>query len=566
MATSTSEPVVHRTCQERTSGIVWIHRRWTPHLGPRKGSVRKNFPVGIGKISRLRYDSFCVVPSVRREPRWPGHCSSSVQSPRPRESIVTQLSFPPPAFKSWHRTGILVILMAASIATVALLTYQDVKWRYAESLQEYARAQETLARSLALELSTRLALHTARQAALGPASGQAAQADPLSLAALTEGLGQIEQPGALAIFVLRPGSTVFEAPDGQTFASEPLWQAVQRGVRTLRMTRPDAARLRLPRRAAVVGLAPLQTAAHDVYWVAAVATIYRARDREDAAGWRMVLAVLVAASAVLLLGGAALWGQQRALRAHNSLLVEDAHRRRDTELARASRAATIGTLAMGITHELSTPLGIITARAEQLQSKVAGDDRNLRSVRIILEQAERMSQIIRGLLGLARGQGVAATVLTPQAVMRGAVSLLEHRFAEAGVRLRVNVPASSACLRGDQRLLEHALVNLLQNACDACSSGSLGRGLVELTVRVEADRVIFSVVDGGVGICAEAAAHAMEPFFTTKPAGQGTGLGLAIAHEIVKSHRGTLRIAPRAEGGTCAEISLPTLSEEEHAE
>jgi signal transduction histidine kinase len=463
----------------------------------------------------------------------------------------------------------LVILMAASIATVALLTYQDVKWRYAESLQEYARAQETLARSLALDLSTRLALQAVRQAAQQETAGQPARqpssAVPGLLTGLTEGLGQIEQPGALAIFVLRPGSTVFEAPDGQTFASDPLWQAVQRGVRTLRMTRPEAARLRLPRRAAVAGLAPLQTAAHDVYWVAAVATIYRARDREDAAGWRMVLAVLVAAAAVLLLGGAALWGQQRALRAHNSLLVEDAHRRRDTELARASRAATIGTLAMGITHELSTPLGIITARAEQLQSKVAGDDRNLRSVRIILEQAERMSQIIRGLLGLARGQSVAATVLTPQAVARGAVSLLQHRFAEAGVRLRFTEPTSPVRLRGEQRLLEHALVNLLQNACDACASGPPSRALVDLSVRVTADRVIFAVVDGGAGISAEAAAHAMEPFFTTKPAGQGTGLGLAIAHEIVKSHRGTLRIAPRAEGGTCAEISLPTLSEDEHA-
>jgi hypothetical protein len=58
----------------------------------------------------------------------------------------------------------------------------------------------------------------------------------------------------------------------------------------------------------------------------------------------------------------------------------------------------------------------------------------------------------------------------------------------------------------------------------------------------------------------------MEPFFTTKPIGQGTGLGLAVAHEIVKSHRGTLRIAPRPEGGTCAEISLPLLPEEDYVE
>lgn len=467
--------------------------------------------------------------------------------------------FPLSPSRPWHRTSVLIVLMVVAISTVALLTYQDVKWRYAESLSEYARAQETLARSLASELSARIALWSAQE----PESVQRHQ--PLPIAQLAQGLAQIEQPGSLAIYVLAPGETVFHAPDGQTFASETLLQAVHGGQTTLRMSREEAGRLRLPRRAAVVGLASQKTPAQQIFWVAAVATVYRARDRENAASWRMVLAVLVAAGAMLLLGGAALWGQKRELRAQHSLLVEDARRRRDTELERASRAATMGTLAMGITHELSTPLGIITARAEQLQSKVAGDDRNLRIVRVILEQAERMSQIICGLLGLVRGQNVAAQVLTPHAVVHGAVSLVEHRFSEAGVPLLLDEPTTPALLRGDQRLLEHALVNLLLNACDACTAKSPSPSCVELVVRIAEGKVIFQVIDSGAGISPEAAARAMEPFFTTKPAGQGTGLGLAIAHEIVKSHRGTLAIAPRAEGGTCADIALPVLPEEEHA-
>ena len=69
--------------------------------------------------------------------------------------------------------------------------------------------------------------------------------------------------------------------------------------------------------------------------------------------------------------------------------------------------------------------------------------------------------------------------------------------------------------------------------------------------------VIFTVTDDGAGISAENAERAAEPFFTTKPAGKGTGLGLAIATEIAKSHRGTLRIAPRAPKGTRAEIRIP---------
>jgi two-component system NtrC family sensor kinase len=100
-------------------------------------------------------------------------------------------------------------------------------------------------------------------------------------------------------------------------------------------------------------------------------------------------------------------------------------------------------------------------------------------------------------------------------------------------------------------------VNLLLNACDACSPG----GHVELHVLLREQQILFRVIDDGAGISQEAAARAMEPFFTTKPVGKGAGLGLAVTHEIIKSHRGSLRVGPRQEGGTCAEIVLPQAEE-----
>lgn len=443
------------------------------------------------------------------------------------------------------RTGILVVLMTLSILTVATLTYQDVKHRYAESMEEFAGSQETLARCLAHDLSTQLARV--------PQVHRAA------------GMKSIEQPGSLVLLFLRPGAERFETTDGRTVPSELLHESIRSGDPTLRVPREVAQQLGLPRRTAVAGLARLQVGTGPVWWVAAVASAHRARDREAAAGWRMVLAVLVAAGSVLLIGGVALYGQRRELRAEHALAVEDARRKREAELERASRAATIGTLAMGITHELSTPLGVITARAEQLLAKVAGDERGERCVRAIQEQAERMSQIIRGMLGLARGQNPVAKELSPFALVRGAVSLVEHRFAEAGVPLRVDVEETPPRLRGDPRLLEHALVNLLLNACDACVATQSEPRSVELSVHLAESQATFRVIDNGTGISPEAAARAMEPFFTTKPIGQGTGLGLAIAQEIVKSHRGTLRIAALAQRGTAAEISLPILPEEDHA-
>jgi len=108
-------------------------------------------------------------------------------------------------------------------------------------------------------------------------------------------------------------------------------------------------------------------------------------------------------------------------------------------------------------------------------------------------------------------------------------------------------------IQSDRGLLEHAIVNLLLNACEACDPG----GHVEVVARSDADHVVFVVTDDGAGISAENAARATEPFFTTKPAGRGTGLGLAIAAEIAKTHRGNLTIAPNPERGTRACIEIP---------
>jgi two-component system, NtrC family, sensor kinase len=211
---------------------------------------------------------------------------------------------------------------------------------------------------------------------------------------------------------------------------------------------------------------------------------------------------------------------------------------------------------MGIAHEVSTPLGVIVGRAEQLGSRVAGDDRAAHGARVILEQAERIRLLVRRFLDLARGGAPALDRVASSSVVRGAVALVDHRFAKAGIKLMTDIPTELPMIQCDPALLEHALVNLLLNACEACTSG----GNVEISARSDGQHVAFVVTDDGTGITPEDAARATEPFFTTKPEGVGTGLGLAIASEIVKSHRGALTIEPRSPRGTRALVEIPVSS------
>jgi signal transduction histidine kinase len=350
-----------------------------------------------------------------------------------------------------------------------------------------------------------------------------------------------------------PNSSGFIASDGSVVRSKPLELAVSGARDSVHLSRQEAAKLGLPARTAIVGLSGIETPLGR-WTLLVVATAERERDRELRARDRLVLGVVVAAALVLTFGGLAMRKQRMELELAHRLAISTLQTERDERLVRADKLATMGALATGIAHEVSTPLGVILGRAEQLLPKQT-DERGRRAVETITTQIERIHAVIRGFLALARGEQPMAEHCAPGALVQAAVALVEHRFEKASVRLRTDVATEPLKVSCDPRLFEQVLVNLLLNACDACAEG----GLVTLTVRADREKIAFVVTDDGVGISPSAAVRVTEPFFSTKPAGQGTGLGLAIANEIVKHHCGSLTLRPRKDGpGTsaCVELSV----------
>lgn len=362
---------------------------------------------------------------------------------------------------------------------------------------------------------------------------------------------RIESSDEVVVLVKPPAGSSWQTVDGRQVTSEALTRAVTSGDDSLRLERDEAVALGLPARRAVAALAMAEDGSLGSWVTAVVASASNERDRWDRARSRIFLGVLVPCGLIIAFGFVALRRQRREMALEKQLAVAALVQESDARLARASRAATTGTLAMGIAHEIATPLGIIVGRAEQLEARVGSDPKAIRAVRAIAEQATQINQVVRGFLDLARGNFPALRPTDPATVIRGAFRLVEHRFVAAQVVLILRLDEPLPPLAGDVRLLEHALVNLLLNACEASAVGST----VDVWVRAEDSHVDFVVEDKGVGIGHENIARATEPFFTTKP--EGSGLGLAIANEIVNIHRGTLVIEPRAEGGTRVRIRLP---------
>ncbi len=496
------------------------------------------------------------------------------------------------------RRALVIGSMVLAVAFVALLAFLDGARESQAALDDFAEEQATVAASVAVDLTARLeALARAArliaqladtQGAPGtfgdlyavrlttgrePATGAPAEGDGLVLQVplaegrvvefiaparkILSGLQRIERPGALVVLVRPPSLRQLHRPDGTALVDELILSALERGDHLVRVPAERAAALGLPVRTALAGLARVDAGVLGRWGVAVVATAGRERDRERRASYRLVLALLVAGGLVLLFGGLALREQSKELRLARQL----AEREREERLEREAKAATMVTLASGVAHEISTPLGVIVGRAEQLVERAGADERFSKGAAIILEQAESIRQVIRGFLGMARGANPQLGRVEPAQVVEAARALVAHRFEKAGVALAVSVEPALPAVRCDLRLLEHAVVNLLLNACDASAAGKT----VLLSARANESFVAFVVDDEGTGIDPGVAARASEPFFTTKQADQGTGLGLAIASEIAKSHRGSLTIQPRqGKRGTTAQVAIPFAPEAAH--
>jgi signal transduction histidine kinase len=255
------------------------------------------------------------------------------------------------------------------------------------------------------------------------------------------------------------------------------------------------------------------------------------------------------------------------LRTAQEELADETERRlaAGEQLRHADRLTTVGKLASGVAHELGTPLNVVSGRAKMIVRGQAVGPAVAESAQTIVEQSERMTQIIKQLLGFARRRQPQQKQESLRAIALRTLALLRHMAEKAGITFAPLDSAPDPVVEVDGSMIEQALTNLVVNAIQAMPTGGtisvrLGADVITPPADIEgpvAEYAYVCVEDQGVGMTSEQMTHAFEPFFTTKDVGEGTGLGLSVAYGIVRDHGGWIGVASEIGKGSRFSIYLP---------
>lgn len=220
-------------------------------------------------------------------------------------------------------------------------------------------------------------------------------------------------------------------------------------------------------------------------------------------------------------------------------------------LQRRERLAAMGEMAARLAHQLRTPLATALLYSAQLGQPALPAAERARFAGKTVDRLRHLERLIGDMLLFVRGVRAGSEPVAVSELLREACSTMEPQALARGLVFELSDECGACTLRADRQALVGALLNLLENAVQACAAG----GRVGLAASVAHAELVFSVSDSGAGVAPEVRARLFEPFFTTRSG--GTGLGLAIVCAVAEAHGGSVSMSSTVGAGSKFTLRLP---------
>src|SRR3989339_135512 len=236
-------------------------------------------------------------------------------------------------------------------------------------------------------------------------------------------------------------------------------------------------------------------------------------------------------------------------------------REAQAQLVHSEKLASLGRMAAGVAHEINSPLTGIVTFAHLLQKKFDAGKQEREDIDVIIDQANRCSNIIKGLLEFARASTADKTAVNINDILNSSLNIVRNKADFFNVKIVTNYEEQLYCVKADTSQLQQVFLNMIVNAGDAMD----GKGTITVSTKNitenGGDFIEIEFRDTGSGITDKNLVKIFEPFFTPKPVGKGPGLGLAVSYGIIQEHGGNIFVKTKLGKGTSFFIKLPANKE-----
>lgn len=238
--------------------------------------------------------------------------------------------------------------------------------------------------------------------------------------------------------------------------------------------------------------------------------------------------------------------------------------RRDENVFRTEKLASLGTLAAGVAHEINNPLGIILGFTDLLLEKSPPGTEEHDALKTIERQSLRAKGVVENLLSFARHTEHKEELVDINKNIETVLSVIGNTLLMNKITLERNLSDALPPIKGYKEELQQVFFNIITNAISAMKGG----GVIKITSAARDGLVRIRIDDTGHGIKKEHRRKIFDPLFTTKKIGEGTGLGLSVSYGIVMKHKGSIEFETKTkeestETGTSFIITLPAFTEEQ---
>jgi two-component system, cell cycle sensor histidine kinase and response regulator CckA len=234
------------------------------------------------------------------------------------------------------------------------------------------------------------------------------------------------------------------------------------------------------------------------------------------------------------------------------------------QLVLTGKMNAMGLLAAGVSHELNQPLTGIRGFAQAALEETGKDNRISDNLVTIIQQCNRMENIIDGVQSFARKSPLTIERVNVNHVIEEMLGMMRSRLCAHNIKLFFSPAAGLPDVMGNANQLQQVFINLLANAADAIESCKRSSGgTITIASMVNGDgNMEIRFNDDGCGISKEYTEKIFSPFFTTKRPEGGTGLGLSIAYGIIENHNGMIFVESAVGAGATFRVVLPVAQAE----